>query len=1409
MRNKKKTIYFIGGGILLAFVGLQYFFGILTTKAEVTLLERLTTLGDAVQSGNNSSQQPSFSDDGNMVAFISSATNLVAGDTNGADDAFVVNRTTEEITRVSIASDGTQSDDTVWRVRISGDGRYVVFESPATNLVSGDINGQADIFIHDLQTTTTELINFKSDGSPGVGGAGWPEISYDGRYTIFNSDEALVPTDTNNQYDIYIRDRQLDTTELVSIGDDESVGDNYTVYAGISSDARYVVFSSNATNLVAGDTNGVVDVFVRDRQLGTTEIVSISDAEVLGNGGASSGLDISDDGRYVVFSSNATNLVAGDTNGVVDVFVRDRQLGTTERLSVTQAGVEDNADSFWPKLSGDGRYVTFETTSDFVPEDTNAVKDIYYRDIQSDTIQRASVATDGSQVSVATENYGSNLLSSNGRYVAFQTVSTFVASDINNQPDIYIRDLDLGITERLFEFQNSIEQINAHPNYPAISEDNNLVVFESEASNLVDGDTNGQVDVFVLNRSSGVFERVSVDSSGAQTDSSSYDPDISADGRYVVFESGATNLVAGDTNGFNDIFVRDLQTDTTERVSVSTASLQTNGDSEDAQISSNGRYVVFSSTATNLVGGDTNLERDIFVRDLQLGITERVNLSSSEVEADSSSSNPDISGDGRYVVFESPSTNLVSGDTEGARDIFLRDRNLGTTIAVTHRLATTHGNNASSYTGLSSDGTMAIFSSSASDLVVGDTNGAEDIFVINRTSGLITRVSVSSGGTEADGVSSYPSISSDGRYAIFTSSATNLVAGDTNGFEDVFLHDIQTGITERISISDSELETNEGSFTQLGASIISDDGRYVVFSSSATNLVAGDSNNVVDVFMRDRQAGSTTRVSLSDGELEGDGFSSMAAISSDGTKAAFMSAASNLVIGDTNSLVDVFVRDLINGTTERASVSSLEAESVGGIGGSTVLISGDGRYVFFHSDGSDLVSGDSNATNDIFVRDTLNGTTERVSVADDEQEGDQGSDSDMFAISADGRKVVFLSGSTNLVAGDTNNQSDVFLRDLDSQTTERLSLSSDGAQANAGPASGLGISADGSLVVFSSTATNLASEGIFSGAYATVFVRNRNSDTTTFLISLSETSIEADNSSYFPVISSDGTTVAFSSSATNLVSGDVLNKEDIFTFSTGDNTLERISYGISGEANDQSQLPVVSADGSKVAFYSYATNLVTSDTNATSDVFLFDRDSDEMVLISKSMAGVQSNAQDDADNGYILSISPDGGYVAFVSDATNLVSEEDNNLSADLFFAKIGGTIVSPPVVQTQNGSVPIPGQIKQVPKDTPVSPVTSCTSQYFDKYLRRGMLGLQVVKVQRFLFDRGFYRGPINGIFGPKTENGIKKFQARYSKEVLSPWNLTNPTGVWGRTTRAMANKFEGCNEGLVTLPNGNIVTF
>jgi Tol biopolymer transport system component len=323
-----------------------------------------------------------ISSDGRFVAFESSATNLVAGDTNGVQDIFVHDLLTGTTVCANVASSGAQANSDCFDVALSGDGRHVVFTSYATNLVTPDINPTRDVFVHDLVTGTTVRANADVNGSPGLRASAYPSISHDGRFVAFGSDARLVGEDTNRVWEVYVRDLVAGTTERVSVATDGTQGNNASSYPSISADGRFVVFETLATNLALGDTNADWDVYVHDRLTSTTAACSVTGKGSVGNGSSYATL-ISANGERVVFKSTATDLVPGDANMQQDIFVHDLVSGTTQRASIATDGAEADGHSSQPAISGDGKHIGFfSTAANLVPNDTNDEADVFVRTLR-------------------------------------------------------------------------------------------------------------------------------------------------------------------------------------------------------------------------------------------------------------------------------------------------------------------------------------------------------------------------------------------------------------------------------------------------------------------------------------------------------------------------------------------------------------------------------------------------------------------------------------------------------------------------------------------------------------------------------------------------------------------------------------------------------------------------------------------------------------------------------------------------------------------------------------------------------------------------------------------------------------------------------------------------------------------
>jgi uncharacterized repeat protein (TIGR01451 family) len=720
-----------------------------------------------------------------------------------------------------------------------------------------------------------------------------------------------------------------------------------------------VVFRSTGSNLTANDANSRYDIFRRDLVAGITALVSVNTVGVAGNNWSYECL-ISGDGRYVAFASYDTDLVPG-TSFTQNIFLRDMTAGTTVLVSVNNSNVAADSTCYLRGFSRNGRYVLFESyAGNLATNDINLDRDIFLRDTVAGTTTLVSVNPSGTASGNAAST--GSALSPDGRYITFASLATdlVAASKQSNVNDIFTRDMLTGVTTLLTTIYGGSTGGNAD-GYQTVISTNGVAAFATYASDLAQVDGNESPDVFARAPGASAPELLSK-AIGVTGNYSSYDEHISADGTKVVYASYAANLVRNDTNQFNDVFLRDLALGTNYLVSVNVANngsgalradqpcissdghfvayhafdyISTsdiylrdtvaktnllvsvnrfgngggNSDSHDPEITPDGKFVVFGSTAGNLVANDVNGGfSDVFIRNRTNSSVELVSLNAAGTGSGNGGSDyPTVSDDGRYVAFESFATDLSPADSNDYYDIYARDRQTGSNILCSPHLGGASGGNADSYYALiTANGRYVAFLSDSSDLVAGDTNNATDVFVFDLVTRTLQLVSRTPGGIPGNGPSGFPSISAEGRYVAFESTATNLVANDSNGdISDVFGRDMIAGTTALVSVNcDGAHSGNDNSY----APQISGNGRYIAFQSYASDLAPGDfSVSTGNIFRRDLLASSTVLLSQNRTLLGGgNGNSGETSISFSGDAVAFLSGASDLIFGDANSVDDVF-----------------------------------------------------------------------------------------------------------------------------------------------------------------------------------------------------------------------------------------------------------------------------------------------------------------------------------------------------------------------------------------------------------------------------------------------------------------------------------------------------------------------
>jgi Tol biopolymer transport system component len=791
---------------------------------------------------------------------------------------------------------------------ISRDGRFVAFTSRASNLVPNDTNDDRDIFIHDRQTGTIERVVVDGIDSLHINYSSKISMSNDGRYIVFVSLEGLLPNDDNGKYDVYLIDRNDNSLRLVSMrSEDNLVGNDWSVEASISGDGNYIVFNSMATLLLPRVTTAG-NIFLYDVQ--SHQVVwNVTDTDNSAGNGGNGGCRyprISNDGRYIVFQSFASDLVAGDDNGKRDLFLRGTQRGDPvlridARYSTSHLFPTDSS------ISDDGRYVVFDSElDDLVPNDTNGVTDVFIYDKNDGSISRLNVG--GVEGTLA--KFGSHI-SGDGNYITYLSGATPAQQRVYryNRVDDSVEEISLN---------SAGETLNDENREAQMSFNGDLIVFATRATNVTPFDTNEKLDIVIRDRNNNSTDIIS-GHTPRSNDSSGDIVSLSADGRYVAFSSKATNLVPNDTNGKKDIFVRDTKNDTIKRVSFAIDGTQSRYDSTNPSISADGRYVTFESASDDLTTGGYH-RIDILLYDCQTGITTLISNQSNHGDNSEHSQSPSISANGKYVVFKTLGA-LVSKDSNDKVDIYLRNLDTGVTELVSVASDDSLGDNLSTFASISGDGRYVVFESYATNFSSNASSGRyANIFIRDRQSGVTTLVSSAYDGSEANGNSKIPSISEDGNFVVFESTATNLLSTtDTNDKTDIFLYNRLTNTLKRVTNAIDGGESNKHSYLAYSLTI-SKDGRYIVFRSGASNLVANDTNGLYDAFLYDDKKQTTIRLSMNNSGEQANSGSYAPSISPNGNVASYYSIANNLVVGDNNNRGDVFISK--NSLYEKASAAS-------------------------------------------------------------------------------------------------------------------------------------------------------------------------------------------------------------------------------------------------------------------------------------------------------------------------------------------------------------------------------------------------------------------------------------------------------------------------------------------------------
>ena len=963
----------------------------------------------APATGAGNSYAPTFSADGRFVAFLSHANNLVTNDDRLPHlDLFLRDLSASNTVLVSVGSNGLGgANNNVITFALSSNASVIAFESAASNLAPGDTNRVADIFARDLAAGTTTLLSRNADGTAsGNGPSTSPLISTDGRYVIFESAASnLVTNDFNGTNDIFIHDLATHTTALVSVNADGTVSPNGPSFSpSISEDGLTVAFVSRATNLVSGITNRAGEIYLRFVAAGTNLWGTASYA---GLNTASSALSafspvLSADGRFVAFKTSSGRIVRYDTqqptNVVLECFPptppppggpwtsnvfifydNPRQSAVSDALA--ESTLSTSRDGRWlsclcSNAGGTGpilRQVDFETLLDratIIPPPGGTQGSYYYLTNRSAVVQAVSTnLTFPGNTNFYSAPAASPVMSADGQRFAFIAPTALPGSGSNvlrGPSGLWFRDMATNVCVLLSTNRAGQPGPDLSGIIPALSPDGALVAWDSPDPNLVEDDLNQAWDVFAREVSSGGTRLVSARHDGLPEQTgralSWLTPgSVSGDGRRVALLTYDSSLGPNDTNRQPDAIVRDLAAGTNFTLSApflaSNSIVLATGRVVTVQISVDGNYAVFARdyldgysgysiywhdfiTGTNrsvsvgpinssflagsavlsldgrLVviaraesqGGYANIQlRDMFAPDNTYRL---VSANASGAQANNDSIIPLISADNRWVAYQSRSTDLILDPLPGGFNYQLFARDLSRTQVVNRLVGYTTGASPlpggnSTNTALAGGGTNAVFSADARHLVFEQT-GSNVIYRHRLLEGDILSLTDNGGNILTNRARptndlvctacANPSVSADGRFVAYESRGA-----PTN----IFLRDLVSGATELVSVNTAGgAPGNSRSFTPL----LSWDARYVVFASKASDLISDDTNRATDVFVRDRLLGVTHCLSRHPVTgRPGSRASSNPVLSADGRSIAFQSFADDLAPGDYNETRDVFV----------------------------------------------------------------------------------------------------------------------------------------------------------------------------------------------------------------------------------------------------------------------------------------------------------------------------------------------------------------------------------------------------------------------------------------------------------------------------------------------------------------------
>jgi Tol biopolymer transport system component len=871
---------------------------------------------------------------------------------------------------------------------LSDDGRYVAFLSQANNLVTNDsLLPYLDLFLRDRVSGATTLISVDQSGTGGGNGdSGYPSWSTNGRFLLFASDASNVAAnDTNDVSDIFLRDVASGVTHWVSVPMITSPpSPTWNPIRGSSKpvmtpDARWIAFESTADNLVNDDTNGICDVFVRDMQMGTTQRASASARAASGR--SSRFASISRDGRFVAFVSSAINLIPGRTNTTDEIYARDLQNGVTIWASSNLMGYFNLvSNTYWcssPIMSPEGEHVAFKGGTN------SSEAHLFYHDLES-----------GATSVLATNSRADTLpaFGDDGRWVAFEENGNVLLRDLANGTNVLVSvNLTGGLSTNGVSFR------------PVITPDARYVAFVSYASDLVAGFSPMETNVariYVRDVLAGVTRLVSIATNGGPSafQMESALPALTPDGQSVAFDSDASDLVSDDLNDASDVFIRDIAAQRTELISMVHALRAPRSGLQSASLgvvslSSNGQRIAFQSFDDPRVSFDTNGQRDVFVQDLVAGTALAASVPRLSTPTNGAAFDPIISANGEAIIFrQTVYLGMYLWDYRNA--LFWKSLNEGPAIEVDSRWDDNPGRLVRFYAGLSPDGATALYTFNS------------HLHWKNMITGQTGRVTQTWNNYNPEGPSSSPTFSHNGRFVAFASSAGWLVSNVYYYGHHMYVRDMELNATRLLSRENATGQALPAS--QVMGGIFSGNDRYVVFDGVFTT------NQQKRVYQFDLESGlngGTLRLVCTN--------CSDPSVSENGQWVAYAmglypTVRTNVALADLSSgETRLLGRDVYGSAVLNAIFSAPDMR-------------GDGRFVVFATTAPSLVAHDTNRFSDVFVYDRVQRTTTLISRSlFGVQAAARGSSRPMMA--ADGRTVVFQSFASDLVEGDYNDRGDIFV----------------------------------------------------------------------------------------------------------------------------------------------------------------------------------------------------------------------------------------------------------------------------------------------------------------------------------------------------------------------------------------------